>query len=493
MRIKIGLFVGIVLFFCLVVTGFFGASAVFSSDDGKEAEFRAALEAMMRDSSSDAEEEGDTLKDDELVDRQGNETGSNTWYGEGTRNITGSFNSCFGSDAGASSNLSGSSNTFVGDNAGDGNTAGAKNTFVGDDAGTNNTLGDNNTFIGEDAGRATNSGSNNTFVGKNAGVAHSSGSANTFIGYEAGNKTTNPIANTFVGALAGHANTSGVANTCIGFNTGNNSQTGSRNIFIGNMAGLGETGSDKLYIGSGLLPLIFGDMDADLLTVNGSLGVGTKTVPTKFTVVKEGVTEATTFANYSATFFNTGSAYFGFRNTTDNAEGFFGVGGGAGARFGLGSITNNAVEFFANNGVRMVLHTSGALQMASGAWCTLAGVWQNASSREYKENIKSISSSKAMDALEQLNPVEFNYKVDSKEKHLGFIAEDVPDLVATKDRKGMSPMDVVAVLTKVVQEQQKLNQMQQKKISDLSKKMEDLEKELKMRVPHTMAKVQVVN
>jgi len=125
-----------------MVTGIFGASAVFPSDDeGKEAEFRAALEAMMRDSSSDAEEEGDKLKDDELVDRQGNEIGSNTWYGEGTRNITGSWNSCFGSDAGASSNLSGSSNTFVGDNVGMDNTVGERNTFVGEAASTNNTLG----------------------------------------------------------------------------------------------------------------------------------------------------------------------------------------------------------------------------------------------------------------------------------------------------------------------------------------------------------------
>jgi len=32
---------------------------------------------------------------------------------------------------------------------------------------------------------------------------------------------------------------------------------------------------------------------------------------------------------------------------------------------------------------------------------------------------------------------------------------DVPDLIATKDKKGLSPMDIVAVLTKVVQEQQK--------------------------------------
>jgi hypothetical protein len=36
---------------------------------------------------------------------------------------------------------------------------------------------------------------------------------------------------------------------------------------------------------------------------------------------------------------------------------------------------------------------------------------------------------------------------------VGFIAEDVPDLVARKDRKSLSPMDIVAVLTAVTKEQ----------------------------------------
>jgi len=41
---------------------------------------------------------------------------------------------------------------------------------------------------------------------------------------------------------------------------------------------------------------------------------------------------------------------------------------------------------------------------------------------------------------------------------VGFATQtwDVPDLVATSDRKGLSPMDIVAVLTKVVQEQQRV-------------------------------------
>ena len=64
-------------------------------------------------------------------------------------------------------------------------------------------------------------------------------------------------------------------------------------------------------------------------------------------------------------------------------------------------------------------------------------------------------SMRAMTALRELQPSRFNYKIDKEEEHVGFIAEDVPDLLANKDRNGLSPMDIVAVLTKVVQEQQK--------------------------------------
>ena len=61
------------------------------------------------------------------------------------------------------------------------------------------------------------------------------------------------------------------------------------------------------------------------------------------------------------------------------------------------------------------------------------------------------------------------------EKHVGFIAEDVPELVTTKDRKGLSPVDIVAVLTKVVQEQQKTDQEQQAVIKTLTEKLARLE------------------
>ena len=114
------------------------------------------------------------------------------------------------------------------------------------------------------------------------------------------------------------------------------------------------------------------------------------------------------------------------------------------------------------------------LQMGSGAFVSSGGVWTNASSREYKESIRALSAKEAMDTLRGLNPVKFSYKAASDEQNVGFIAEDVPELVATKDRKGMSSMDVVAVLTKVVQEQQKT-------IAELSRKVAKLENRIKIK------------
>ena len=76
------------------------------------------------------------------------------------------------------------------------------------------------------------------------------------------------------------------------------------------------------------------------------------------------------------------------------------------------------------------------------------------SSRTRKENIHEVTLDEAHAALDELNPVHFNYKGDD-EHQLGFIAEDVPDLVATKNRKSIVPMDFVAVLTKVVQDHER--------------------------------------
>ena len=105
--------------------------------------------------------------------------------------------------------------------------------------------------------------------------------------------------------------------------------------------------------------------------------------------------------------------------------------------------------------VVMDVHGDGSIASKTGASLSAGGTWVNASSRTLKENIKDLTDQEATATLAGLTPVKYNYKVDKNEKHVGFIAEDVPSLVATKDRKGLSSMDIVAVLTKVVQDQQK--------------------------------------
>ncbi len=95
------------------------------------------------------------------------------------------------------------------------------------------------------------------------------------------------------------------------------------------------------------------------------------------------------------------------------------------------------------------------LEMASGAHVTAGGVWTNRSSRESKENIAVLSSGDAVAAVMALRPVSFNYRAEEGEDYVGFIAEDVPGLLASSDGQSLSTMDIVAALTKVVQEQQR--------------------------------------
>ena len=167
---------------------------------------------------------------------------------------------------------------------------------------------------------------------------------------------------------------------------------------------------------------------------------------------------------------------------TDGAKTGFSA---SGDKCAFGTLSNHPLYCVINGVFTMILETNGSLHMSSGAYCTAAGVWVDASSREYKENIEELSAGEAMDALEGLNPVKYNYKKEKDEGYVGFIAEDVPELVASKDKKGMSPMDVVAVLTKVVKEQQKMAEQQkrlveeqQEIIGQLRDRVSQLEKKL---------------
>jgi hypothetical protein len=174
--------------------------------------------------------------------------------------------------------------------------------------------------------------------------------------------------------------------------------------------------------------------------------------------------------------FNFGYAGFSF----GRSAGFFNVRPDA-----LAVAPNPSLRFATANVVRMIIDNQGfvglgavanpihPLQLQSGAHVTAGGVWTDASSREYKQDIESLTPDEARVALAGLDPVTFAYKSDPAERHVGFVAEDVPALVATADRKGLSPMDIVAVLTRVVQEQQRVVQEQQRVVQGQQRAMEE--------------------
>ena len=186
------------------------------------------------------------------------------------------------------------------------------------------------------------------------------------------------------------------------------------------------------------------------------------------------------------------------RLETTNGTFRCGVQGNGEVQFG-GLTAGDNLNLVAGGSGKMAINTSGqvsfgnlppaigphALVHESGAHLTIGGAWTNASSRALKQDIEPITSEQARDTVRALHPVGYRYKSELDERYVGFIAEDVPDLVATKDRKGLGAMDITAVLTKVVQDQEqmlenerKLNADQQQVIAQQQKLLETLSQRL---------------
>ncbi len=391
--------------------------------------------------------------------------------------------------------------------------AGMARAFVSSDL----IVGDN-LSVGSDI-NTTDTGGDNLFAGGFAGFTNDFGAFNTFVGGSAGSSNTSGSINTFIGNLTGDSNTIGSLNTYVGAGAGAFS-TGDSNVFLGFLAGVFETGSNKLYIDNCLgffdtgtcpTPLIYGEFDNRIVALpDGKLGIGTTSPASPLSV-----TDQVTTAN---------RGYLGSQNTTDAASaalilrksrgteasptavasgdyvGTFQFRSYSGTSYlrnafvgarANGTITATSVptdiffansatdesDPFANGKVRMLINSVGNVGIgttnptnplqfganANNAFIDSSGQYHSSSSREYKENIRNLSGEEASTVLSGLNPVKFNFKNDADKKETaGFIAEDVPDLVAAKDRKSLTTTDIVAVLTKVLQEKSQVIESQQK-------------------------------
>jgi trimeric autotransporter adhesin len=102
---------------------------------------------------------------------------------------SGSFNSCFGDDAGRNISGTAAGDTFLGQGAGRGNGSsaitGSDNTFVGQGSGANMTGFSNDTVVGA-LSLSGAAGNGNTVIGEGS-ASGATGSRNTVIGYQVGN------------------------------------------------------------------------------------------------------------------------------------------------------------------------------------------------------------------------------------------------------------------------------------------------------------------
>lgn len=136
-----------------------------------------------------------------------------------------------------------------------------------------------------------------------------------------------------------------------------------------------------------------------------------------------------------------------------------------------GPLATRPLVAYRNNGVaKATIAANGAINATS---------FNPTSSRALKNHIVDLDSQKASDALRQLTPVEYVYKDDSSgEKRVGFIAEDVPEIVANADRQSVPIMDVLALVTKVVKDQQQTIDQQRRSIEEQNRNIEQLMKRL---------------
>lgn len=204
------------------------------------------------------------------------------------------------------------------------------------------------------------------------------------------------------------------------------------------------------------------------ISASGNVGIGTASPNNKLHILGDAAGAASVrIQNTNAT----GFSGIEFLDETGTVTFFFGV-DNANNSSRINYVNSQDLRFLANGTERLRFNNNvggNVITAVSGALLTNGGVWSSVSSREAKRDITELDGSEALAAFKKLDPVKFQYKAEPGEQYVGFVAEDVPELVATNDRKHLNSMDVVAVLTKVVQEQQKTIEALSAKVDELQK------------------------
>ncbi len=367
-----------------------------------------------------------------------NTTGSNNVAnGKGalSRNINGSNNIANGSAA-LSRNVTGSSNIANGLEALFNNTEGHDNIASGARALYSNVGGGNNIAFGNSSLTSNKYANYNIAIGTNSMKDKTFGNSNVAIGFAAAESNTTGSYNVGVGDLTLHSNITGSGNVAIGRSAGRLS-LGSNNVFIGYKAGYNETGSNKLYINNDIseYPLIYGDFETSEVSFNANVGIGIKEPATSLHV------------------------RFGNDANLDSGSGYLLLGEEAYNNLVLDSNEIQARE----NGVASTLFLQkegGSLKIGGEVYVDNSIV--HASDKRLKRDIEDISY--GLKEILQLQPAQYYWKGKTQDyKSLGLIAQDVEEVIKNIvtynkdiDRYGVSYIELIPVLIKAIQDQQKI-------------------------------------
>jgi hypothetical protein len=361
-------------------------------------------------------------------------------------NATGNRNTANGSYA-LTSNTSGDYNTASGYTALYSSTTGSSNTASGYRALYSNTTANNNTAVGRSALYAQNFSngntawdSNNTAVGynalhDNAPTASYNGNDNTALGASSLENNTIGNKNTASGSEALFSNTTGIYNTASGSESLFSNTTGDRNTAHGTLALYSNTtGYNNIAIG---FRALYGNTSGRENTACGYWTLSTNT------------------NGYE----NTSSGYMALNSNTTGARN---TAIGSHADVASGDLYNaTAIGFDAT------VDASNRVRIGNGAVSQIGGnvAWSNLSDRRGKADIEDIPL--GLEFIRALKPVVFTLKNGNGRLDLGFIAQDIEELIGTdynllgigaaEERKlSLRYTDFIAPMVKAIQQQQEI-------------------------------------
>jgi hypothetical protein len=352
------------------------------------------------------------------------------------------------------------SNTAIGKDALlSNNNFGQKNTAMGNLALSSNTFGGSNTAIGSESLKSNISGIQNTAVGilsleKSVGVSY-----NTAVGSEALRNTVDGESNTATGASALRANISGAYNSAFGRNALSLSTANFNNAAFG---------AEALAANRANANSAFG---AYALQIN-TTGYGN-------TAVGIGAMKFHTTGNDNVAIGVNAGLFQSNQTTGSNNTAI-----GAFAEYGATNLSNATVI-----GSGAIVAASNSIRLGNTSVSVIGGqvAWTAASDSRIKKNI--VNSTYGLATVLKLRPVEYNLTSNDL-KQVGFIAQEVqklvPEVVTGKEGDlskgeilGITYSNLVPVLTKAIQEQQKQIEDQNAKIAAQQKQIEELIKLVK--------------